>query len=91
MKAYLQARTDDKVTKKLEQITNKLNIKPKLEKEFGFTYKEHGVKVILMCMYVDSDWGALVNETLTTFTAMSDVRQQIYASYSESRSSFFAN
>ena len=58
-KAYLQARIDDKVTKKLEQITNKLNrLNPKLEKEFGFTYKEHGVEVIPdMCMYVDSDWG----------------------------------
>ena len=58
-KAYLQARIDDKVTKKLEQITNKLNrLNPKLEKEFGFTYKEHGVEVIPdMCIYIDSDWG----------------------------------
>ena len=28
------------------------------EKEFGFTYKEHGVEVIPdMCIYIDSDWG----------------------------------
>ena len=58
-KAYLQARIDDKVTKKLEKITDKINkLDPKLEKEFGFTYKEHGVEDIpSMCLNLNSDWG----------------------------------
>ena len=58
-KAYLQARIDDKVTNKLKKITYKINkLDPKLEKEFGFTYKEHGVESIpSMCLYLNSDWG----------------------------------
>ena len=58
-KAYLQARIDDKVTNKLEKISDKINkLDPKLEKEFGFTYKEHGVEAIpSMCLYLNSDWG----------------------------------
>ena len=56
----LQARIiDDMVTNKLEKITDKINkLDPKLEKEFGFTYKEHGVEDIpSMCLNLNSDWG----------------------------------